>query len=1192
MGSVDIPKDKGLEINITKTIYPDSKRVGTTPTKTPPGFFSDPTNRDYGGATALTSPKKFEDTFEASFRDLKDFGRSVSSYQGKVEDWELVQNELETKFGIEIPHWEDYIPEIDDQYRWSRPFSNFGVDGAGGNMMPEAPFEVKKKYLENLIQTKLQNLPEGAKQDFKGYDHYFDLRKQKAADTQAQMALNMQYADSGWNKWGGMLSGTAAASFTDPLILASLPLSMLYGWQGGIVYATMRTAAIEAIIAGGAETLIQTQVVPYRQSLGQDYTWSDAAKIIGTVSATSGVFAGTLTAGVKGSAQLYKNAQMALAKTNPEIRNKIIGKEFQKFFGIEKVKRTYTDKNGKTKTVWVEQASRNVDPDLMLNYIKDRINELPPTELVQLFRTFPEAIQLHAPYQSAAKQIDEKLAEDVDNPLSKNIEGTVEHMERTNSSLQSVLRNEEPKIPEQPNSPIILDEKRPVMNHVKMNPDDIEVDAEVFQFKTGGDSKGVLTTLKGIDKWDHNAAGTVMVWERADGKFFIADGHQRLGLAKRIKAKDPKQDVYLMTVVRREADGWNAADVMVEAMTVNIVAATAKAEDVARVFLRMGETHTANILAGRIKPQQALYQNSLGLYRLGDEAFRYWLKGGIKDNIAAQVGHIVDDPELAINALKLLEKAKPANINEARSIIRSFLDAGIIETTQTDMFGARIMKESLIVERSKVYSSALRELKKDKTIFKALVENDEAIIKSGRNKLDTDYNVEKAEQYGIIIHKIEKLANRKGQLSTELTAAAKLWKSGSKRKAVESFKKAVYESIERGDHEGLTPSGSERSIFASQSESPARQKPKENIITEKLKVHDDPHDTNVVVKEADDQLDELKEEIKSGVASGERKTSDTLKPLESTQDEFFQTTTASPPSTVLAKAKGTPSASRILDDNSIGEVKTVSGINHKILQISDSVDNLYKLANKSIKDIEASITNIAIKFKNAKVITDIKKKSELKRKLKNRQNDFGKDYDIRFIGDIARGRIVLENLDEVVDGLNIEGWLRQNYKIISKKDYFATPKESGYRATHYQLVTEDGLAFELQVHHKDLLNIYDKLRDLPSSAYNKFKNKKLSKKEKVQRIKLVAKEKKLFDDAWSKIQVEQKGLPEQRAVDIGLFDATARNQLDLTDEVVMDIKTGADGELVPDTKTLKQVLDDVEEDDKIINFLKDCPGIS
>ena len=754
MGSVDIPKSKkphttlpigskenvskGLELNLELETTPKFQYVKSEPKKTK-SFFSDPFDRTWGGQTALTSPKKFDDTYQSAFDDLYEFGRSVSSYQGKVQDWELVQQELKDKFEIDIPHWEDYIPEIDDQYT-HHFWRNFGVDGVGGDGTPRAPFEVKKKYLENLIQTKLQNLPEGAKQDFKGYDHYFDLRKQRATDLQNQMGLNMMYADSGWDKWSGMLSGTAVASFHDPVILGSLPLSMMYGWQGGIVYAAIRTAAIEAIIAGGAETFIQTQVVPYRQSLGQDYTWSDAAKIIGTVSATSGVFAGSLTAGVKGAIQLRKNAQMALAKTDPKIRNKIIGEEFEKL---------------------VDQGA---DPDLLLQYLKDRISELPPNEMVLLFRSFPESIQAHAPYANAVKELNEKAAEDVDNPLAKNIEGTVENMERHNSSLQSVLRNEEPKIPEQPNSPIVLDEKRPVMNHVKMNPDDIEVDAEVFQFKTGGDSKGVLTTLKGIDKWDHNAAGTVMVWERADGKFFIADGHQRLGLAKRIKAKDPKQDVYLMTVIRREADGWNAEDVMVEAMTVNIVAATAKAEDVARVFLRMGETHTANILAGRIKPQQALYQNSLGLYRLGDEAFRYWLKGGIKDNIAAQFGHIVDDPELAINALKLLEKAKPANINEARSIIRSFLDAGIIETTQTDMFGPRIMKESLIVERSKVYSSALRELKKDKTIFKALVENDEAIIKSGRNKLDTDYNIEKAEQYGIIIHKIEKLANRKGRL--------------------------------------------------------------------------------------------------------------------------------------------------------------------------------------------------------------------------------------------------------------------------------------------------------------------------------------------------------------------------------------------------------------------------------------------
>ena len=42
----------------------------------------------------------------------------------------------------------------------------------------------------------------------------------------------------------------------------------------------------------------------------------------------------------------------------------------------------------------------------------------------------------------------------------------------------------------------------------------------------------------------------------------------------------------------------------------------------------------------------------------------------------------------------------------------------------------------------------------------------------------------------------------------------------------------------------------------------------------------------------------------------------------------------------------------------------------------------------------------------------------------------------------------------------------------------------------------------------------------------------------------------------------------------------------------MGTKVGDDGEIVPEMKTLKQVLDDVEEDTKIIKFLKDCPGIS
>ena len=100
MGSVDIPKEDSLkkagiktyegkkvdDFTIVKKI-PASRSVGNIPIKNATGFFSDQTDKRFGGKIALESPKTFSDIYKSSFKDLYYFGRSVSSFKGKVEDW-------------------------------------------------------------------------------------------------------------------------------------------------------------------------------------------------------------------------------------------------------------------------------------------------------------------------------------------------------------------------------------------------------------------------------------------------------------------------------------------------------------------------------------------------------------------------------------------------------------------------------------------------------------------------------------------------------------------------------------------------------------------------------------------------------------------------------------------------------------------------------------------------------------------------------------------------------------------------------------------------------------------------------------------------------------------------------------------------------------------------------------------------
>jgi len=80
----------------------------------------------------------------------------------------------------------------------------------------------------------------------------------------------------------------------------------------------------------------------------------------------------------------------------------------------------------------------------------------------------------------------------------------------------------------------------------------VQTDAATFQYKNGSEQDGVTDRLRGVTKWDTARAGMALIYEKADGTRFIADGHQRLGLAKRLSSEG--KPVQMAAIILREPD--------------------------------------------------------------------------------------------------------------------------------------------------------------------------------------------------------------------------------------------------------------------------------------------------------------------------------------------------------------------------------------------------------------------------------------------------------------------------------------------------------------------------------------------------------------------------------------------------------------------------------------------------------------
>lgn len=331
----------------------------------------------------------------------------------------------------------------------------------------------------------------------------------------------------------------------------------------------------------------------------------------------------------------------------------------------------------------------------------------------------------------------------------------------------------------------------------RVDPKNVIADAKTFQFKSGGDQAGVTDRLKGVKTWDPAASGKTIMFERADGQLVIADGHQRLGLAKRLEAEG--QQVKMDAVVLRERDGWAPRDVYAYAALKNIKESSGNALDMAKVM-----RERPDLVNGSMPLSDAKVREAVNLSKLSKDAFDMVVGGAIKPEYAAAVGARVGEASRHADLLAEMAKSNIASGQHAAIYVDQALAAGSTTETQTGLFGDETHTRSLIAERAAVLDKAISALRSDKRIF-SLLEREAGTIEGVGNRLSHEANAARAGEAGNQAALIEALAKNRGPVSDMLESAARAMAEGKKPQvAARGFVKAVGDTLKSGGINALT----------------------------------------------------------------------------------------------------------------------------------------------------------------------------------------------------------------------------------------------------------------------------------------------------------------------------------------------------------------------------------------------------
>ena len=306
---------------------------------------------------------------------------------------------------------------------------------------------------------------------------------------------------------------------------------------------------------------------------------------------------------------------------------------------------------------------------------------------------------------------------------------------------------------------------------VSFKPSELYTDAKTFQYKDNSDENGVTDRMNGVEEFDPLYAGDIIVYERKDGKKYVVDGHQRLGLAKRLGGDDITLKGYLF----KEADGYTPEQMRVLAAQKNIAENSGTALDTAKIIKEVGLEN----LPKTIPTNSAMVKDGIALSRLGDTAFQKVVNGEVTAAQGARIADIIrNDEAKQIAAIDGVKIAKFNNLEQVAMFAREVLAADTVKTEQINLFGTQELLQTTAIEKIQIVDRAIKSLKNDKKVFAGLLRNDSKITGRGKNRLDKVTNERIKQQADVAIDLIERLASKQGIISDKALQLAALVKNG------------------------------------------------------------------------------------------------------------------------------------------------------------------------------------------------------------------------------------------------------------------------------------------------------------------------------------------------------------------------------------------------------------------------------